>query len=58
MFVFVILVDMLNRISKSVRETVFGHFKGTRTLVNVNVNVNVYVIGHSPSGLFRSIVNK
>ena len=23
----------------------------------VNVNVNVYVIGHSPSGLFRTNVN-
>ena len=26
--------------------------------VNVNVNVNVYVIGHSPSGLFRTNANK
>ena len=24
----------------------------------LNVNVNVYVIGHSPSGLFRTNVNK
>ena len=24
----------------------------------INVNVNVYVIGHSPSGLFRTNANK
>ena len=29
-----------------------------KLVVNVNVNVNVYVIGHSPSGLFRTNVNK
>ena len=32
--------------------------EGSNLMTGLNVNVNVYVIGHSPSGLFRTNVNK